>query len=40
MDLKDLSTRKCEHGAVYGEVLYFLVLRSFKSMHHEHESGN
>ena len=33
MDLKDLSTRKCEHRAVYREVFHFLVLRSFKSMH-------
>ena len=38
--LKDLSTRKCEHRAVYREVFHFFVLRSFKSMHHEHESGN
>ena len=37
MDLKDLSTRKCEHRAVYREVFHFLVLRSFKSMHHEHD---
>ena len=40
MDLKDLSTRKCEHRAVYREVFHFLVQRSFKSMHHEQESGN
>ena len=40
MDLKDLSTRKCEHRAVYRETFHFLVLRSFKSMHHDHESCN
>ena len=27
MDLKDLSTRKCEHRAVYREAFHFLVLR-------------
>ena len=40
MDLKDLSTRKCDHRAVYREVFHFLVLRSFKSMHPSHSSGN
>ena len=33
MDLKDLSTRKCEHQAVYREVFHFLVLRG---LFHEH----
>ena len=40
MDLKDLSTRKCVNRAVYREEFHFLVLWSFKSIHHEHSSGN